>query len=137
MVCSFIKESLAGKDTSLHTVFYEDEIDSSCYLPGRYATPAETADCLKQMAYAGRGRFHWYKIGGEYQPYKPGSLLPLLCQTRVFARALGEYTHKNAQVVTGLQTSCSKSVHKLSTSCARTACSHVVTTSLEQAVNNL
>jgi hypothetical protein len=43
------------------------------------------------------------------------------------------YTRKNAQVVTGLQTSCYKSVHKL--------CSHclfpVVVTSLEQAVNNL
>ncbi len=46
-------------------------------------------------------------------------------------------TRKNAQVVTGLQTSCYKSVHKLSASCVRTACSHVVATSLEQAVNNL
>ena len=63
LICSFIKESLAGKDTSLHTVYYEDETDSSCYLPGRYATPSETADCLKQMAHAGRGRFHWHKIG--------------------------------------------------------------------------
>jgi hypothetical protein len=33
------------------------------------------------------------------------------------------YTRKNAQVVTGLQTSCYESVHKLSTSCVRTACS--------------
>jgi hypothetical protein len=33
------------------------------------------------------------------------------------------YTRKNAQVVTGLQTSCYKFVHKLSTSCVRTACS--------------
>ena len=56
---------MAGKDTLLHTVYYEDETDSSCYLPGRYATPSETADCLKQMAHAGRGRFHWHKIGGE------------------------------------------------------------------------
>ena len=33
------------------------------------------------------------------------------------------YTRKNAQVVTSLpQTSCNKSVHKLSTSCVRTAC---------------
>ena len=32
------------------------------------------------------------------------------------------HTRKNAQVVTGLQTSCYKSVHKLSTSCVRTAC---------------
>ncbi len=47
------------------------------------------------------------------------------------------YTRKNAQVVTGLQTSCYKSVHKLSASCVRTVCSHVVATSFEQAVNNL
>ena len=33
------------------------------------------------------------------------------------------YTRKNAQVVTSLQTSCNKSVYKLSTSCVRTACS--------------
>ena len=33
------------------------------------------------------------------------------------------YTRKNAQVVTSLQTSCNKSVHKLSASCVRTACS--------------
>ena len=33
------------------------------------------------------------------------------------------YTRKNAQVVTSLQTSCNKSVHKLLTSCLRTACS--------------
>ena len=32
------------------------------------------------------------------------------------------YTRKNAQVVTSLQTSCNKFVHKLSTSCVRTAC---------------
>ena len=36
------------------------------------------------------------------------------------------YTCKNAQVVTGLPTSCYKSVHKLSTSCVPAACSHVV-----------
>ena len=33
-----------------------------------------------------------------------------------------EYTRKNAQVVASLQTSCNKSVHKLSTSCVRIAC---------------
>ncbi len=44
------------------------------------------------------------------------------------------YTRKNAQVVTGLLTSCHKSVHKLSASCVRITCSHVVATSLEQAV---
>ena len=38
------------------------------------------------------------------------------------------YTRKNAQVGTSLQTSCNKSVHKLSTSCFRTACSLFVVT---------
>ena len=47
------------------------------------------------------------------------------------------YTRKNAQVVTSLQTSCNKSVHKLLTSCVHTACSYFVVTSLEQVVNNL
>ena len=54
-----------------------------------------------------------------------------------FARLLPviHYRRKNAQVVTGLQTSCQESVPKLSASCVRTACSHVVATSLEQAAN--
>ena len=52
-------------------------------------------------------------------------------------RFLRVYTHKNAQVVASVQTSCNKSVHKLSTSCVRTACSVLVGTSLKQAVNNL
>jgi hypothetical protein len=43
------------------------------------------------------------------------------------------YTRENAQLVTSLQTSCYKSVHKLSTSCLRTACSQFVVTSLKQA----
>ena len=47
------------------------------------------------------------------------------------------YTRKNAQVGTRLQTSCNKSVHKLSTNCVRIACSLFVVTSLEQVVNNL
>jgi hypothetical protein len=54
-----------------------------------------------------------------------------------FFETAPRYTRKNAQVVTSLQTSCYTSVHKLSTSCARTACSQFVVTSLEQAVNNL
>ena len=43
------------------------------------------------------------------------------------------FTRKNAQLLTSLKTSCYKSVHKLSTSCLRTACSQL----LEQAVNKL
>ena len=47
------------------------------------------------------------------------------------------YTRKNAQVATDLQTSCNKSVHKLLTRCIRTSCSEFVRTSLEQAVDKL
>ena len=36
---------------------------------------------------------------------------------------IDKYTRKNTPVVTSLQTSCNKSVHKLSTSCVRTVCS--------------
>ena len=48
-----------------------------------------------------------------------------------------QYTRKNAQVATDLQTCCNKSVHKLLTRCIRTACSEFVRTSLEQAVDKL
>jgi hypothetical protein len=51
--------------------------------------------------------------------------------TRLFWQV--RYTRKNAQVVPGLQTSCYKSVHKLSTSCVRTACSQL----LQQDCNKL
>ena len=47
-----------------------------------------------------------------------------------------QYTRKNAQG-TSQQTSCNKSVYKLSTSCVRTVCSQFVVTSLEHVVNNL
>ena len=40
-----------------------------------------------------------------------------------FLQTCCEYTRKDAQVVTSLQTSCNKSVHTLSTSGVRTVCS--------------
>ena len=46
-----------------------------------------------------------------------------VCKQAVNKLCLHGYTRKNAQVVTSLQTRCNKSVHKLSTSCVRTACS--------------
>jgi hypothetical protein len=58
------------------------------------------------------------------------SVIPVFAipvQRSIFARGL---LCKNVQVVRDLQTSCYKSVHKLSTSCVRTACSQL----LEQAV---
>jgi hypothetical protein len=55
------------------------------------------------------------------------SLLSSTCKQLVtYRRYRTYYTRENAQVVTGLQTSCYKSVHKLSTSCVRTACSQLL-----------
>jgi hypothetical protein len=60
------------------------------------------------------------------------------CKKNASFRQLYLYTRKNAQVVTSLQTSCYKAVHKLSTSCVRSHClSQVVVTSLKQSVKNL
>ena len=42
---------------------------------------------------------------------------------RRLGNSMQTYTRKNTQVVTGLQTSCHKSIHKLLTICVRTACS--------------
>ena len=51
-----------------------------------------------------------------------GSNLAKLFSLHIATRT-SVYTRENAQVVTTLQTSCNKSVHKLSTSCVCTACS--------------
>ena len=56
----------------------------------------------------------------------PGSRDPTFFEVWKLVLGLGItklYTRKNAQVVTSLQTSCNKSVRKLSTNCVCTACS--------------
>ena len=60
----------------------------------------------------------------------------LLCSLEVRKTSKRQKRVKPGNIVTGPQTSCYKSVHKFSSSCIRTACSYVVPTSLEQAVNN-
>jgi hypothetical protein len=63
-----------------------------------------------------------------------GLLHVILCLSiPTWAPRAVNYTRKNSQVVTSLQTSCYKSVQKLSTSCVRTACSQL----LEQVWNKL
>jgi len=65
-VCGFMSEALAGSHTAVHTIFYEvDDEDGLIAIPGKYADRGETAECLKQMARAVNGRFHWYRSGGE------------------------------------------------------------------------
>ena len=49
----------------MHTIFYEvDDEDGLIAIPGKYADRGQTAECLKQMARAVNGRFHWYRSGG-------------------------------------------------------------------------
>jgi hypothetical protein len=55
-----------------------------------------------------------------------GFYIPNLISCHFGLYIFPSYTRKNTQVVTGLQTSCYKSVHKLSTSCVRTACSQLL-----------
>jgi hypothetical protein len=73
----------------------------------------------------------------DSQQVVPTSLISSACKARFIRRILAASnatkTIDNAQVVTGLQTICYKSVHKLSTSCVRTACSQL----LQQVWNKL
>ena len=65
VVCGFISEALAGKDTALHCIYYEvDDEDGLVAIPGRWADRSETADILKQIAHVANGRFHWCRSGG-------------------------------------------------------------------------
>jgi len=58
---------LAGSHTAVHTIFYEvDDEDGLIAIPGKYADRGQTAECLKQMARAVNGRFHWYRSGGKF-----------------------------------------------------------------------
>ena len=69
----------------------------------------------------------FYKIKGRVQCFVQVFRCGYLCKeetgTNLAIVFLFNYTRKNAQDVTSLQTSCNKSVHKLLTSCVRTACS--------------
>ena len=77
-----------------------------------------------------QGRAYQYFIEGCFQNFGPPlyNSLSFICRclcSQNRHRRMGlvlfwRYTRKNAQVVTSLQTSCNKSVHKLSTSCVRT-----------------
>ena len=103
--------------------------------------------CCHQLVTCRRYQTCWNNLLQVCWPHQPCYKMITTC-SRLVNNNEGEhilltsceiltYTRKNEQLVTSLQTSCYKSVHKLSTSCVRTACSQFVVTSLEQAVNNL
>ena len=82
VVCGFLSEALAGSHTAVHTIFYEvDDEDGLIAIPGKYADRGQTAECLKQMARAVNGRFHWYRSGGEaWNPHFLSVELYFLCK---------------------------------------------------------
>ena len=66
VVCGFISEALAGRNTVVHTVYYEaDDDDGMTTIPGQYADRGQTADYLRQMAHVTNGRFHWFRNRGK------------------------------------------------------------------------
>lgn len=67
VACGFVSEALAGRHTTVHTIYYEvEDEDGLVSIPGKYADRGETANYLRQMAHTVNGRFHWYRNGGEY-----------------------------------------------------------------------
>lgn len=76
VVCGFLREALAGTDTAVHTIYYEvDDEDGLIAIPGKYADRGNTADCLRQMAHAVNGRFHWYRSGAIVESDDLGAVL--------------------------------------------------------------
>lgn len=65
IVCGFVSEALAGRNSTLHTIFYEvDDEDGLIAIPGRFCDRDDTASVLKEMSHVVQGRFHWYRNGG-------------------------------------------------------------------------
>lgn len=76
VVSGFLREALAGTDTVVHTIYYEvDDEDGLIAIPGKYADRGNTADCLRQMAHAVNGRFHWYRSGAIVESDDLGAVL--------------------------------------------------------------
>ncbi|XP_060556889.1 von Willebrand factor A domain-containing protein 3A-like [Ruditapes philippinarum] len=65
-VCQgFIEETCGGKNIKLHTILFNvDDYDANGAIPGRYANITRTAECLRNLAHASGGRFHWIRETG-------------------------------------------------------------------------
>ena len=67
MLCSYLEQVTAGRDISVHIVYYNTQplTDSSLYCNnegGRCGTERELELSLKELAVAGKGRFHHYQV---------------------------------------------------------------------------
>ncbi|XP_030069022.1 von Willebrand factor A domain-containing protein 3A [Microcaecilia unicolor] len=60
-VSAYITEVCGGCSLQLHvSLFTVNNFDLDANIPPRYATVKDTASCLKQIAHASNGRFHWF-----------------------------------------------------------------------------
>ncbi len=86
-MCSYIEQMIAGRPITVHTVYYNMEFSAGglvvpgkegvefsagdLVIPGRergrYGSEAETEDLLRALAKSGRGRFHHFRISGNFK----------------------------------------------------------------------
>jgi len=64
-----VEQQVAGRAVTLHVVFYDTEpLATELVIPGReggrWGDEGETEECLRQIANAGGGRFHHFKLSG-------------------------------------------------------------------------
>ena len=69
-LCSYVEQQVAGRDITLHTVFYNMEpLTTGLVIPGRdggrWGDEGEIEECLRQITRAGGGRFHHFKLSGQ------------------------------------------------------------------------
>uniref|UniRef100_H3A0J3 von Willebrand factor A domain containing 3A n=1 Tax=Latimeria chalumnae TaxID=7897 RepID=H3A0J3_LATCH len=64
-VGAYVAEVCGGCELHLHVcLFAINELELHGAVPARYATPTETTNILKELAYTGNGRFHWFRETG-------------------------------------------------------------------------
>ena len=69
-LCSYVEQHVAGRDVTLHTIFYNMEpLTTGLVIPGRdggrWGDEEEIEECLRQITRVGGGRFHHFKLSGQ------------------------------------------------------------------------
>ncbi len=67
MLSAYIEEKSAGRELKNHVILFNvDDYDANGAIPSRYANITKTAECLRNLAHASTGRFHWFRETGMY-----------------------------------------------------------------------